>query len=215
LFVFDIVAAHCIKGKDNSHVYRAEDISVILGAHNISKTNEPGRITAKVKSIDDHPDWNVNIVTYEADIAILELYYAVPFSDYILPVCLAEKNTEPVLNTLGYVAGSGGHEIPLKFDIARILPTPIYSFRHCTKSCDYFEEYLSNRSFCGGYANGTGVCDSDTGSGLIVVHEGIHYLRGIVSTIITYDNSNCDRTQHSIFTDVLKFYDWINTKRYD
>jgi len=72
---------------------------------------------------------------------------------------------------------------------------------------------MSARSFCGGYANGTGICTGDAGSGLIIAHEGIHYLRGIVSTSLMNEHGECDKNKHSIFTDVLSFYDWIKTKQ--
>jgi len=203
-----------MNGKNNAYSFTNEDFFAILGAHNISKTNETGRITIGVKSIHVHPDVEVYNDIFDADIAILELEEKVQFSDYILPVCLAEDDTELVLNTLGYVAGFGGHETPTKFDVARFLPTPIYSFRKCTKSRDY-RRLMSARSFCGGYANGTGICTGDAGSGLIIAHEGIHYLRGIVSRSLMNEYGECDKNKRSIFTDVLSFYDWINMKQND
>jgi len=201
-----LLASYC---KEYISEYNFDDFSVVLGVHKLSETTEPGQITVGVKDVHVLPDMDS-----DPDIAVLELNDTVLFSDFIQPICIAKPETEPALKTLGYVAGFGGDDSSLTSDIARFTPTPIYSYHNCSQIDD--AKYVWNEnSFCGGYANGTGVCDSDTGSGLIVVHEGIHYLRGIVSTIITDNNNNCDRNKHSIFTDVLKFYDWINTKKFD
>ena len=64
---------------------------------------------------------------------------------------------------------------------------------------------LSHRGICGGYANGTGVCTGDSGSGLIVVHDGIYYLRGIVSASLNGPLSGCNLRAYSIFTDIMEF----------
>jgi len=66
---------------------------------------------------------------------------------------------------------------------------------------------LSNRGFCGEYANRTGVCDGDSGGGLIVEHNNRHYLRGIVSFSLYGEFNGCD--SYSTYADILKFYDWI------
>jgi len=66
---------------------------------------ETGRITADVKGIHIHPDWNTLTTSYDADIAILELVNEVEFSDYIQPICLAEPGSVAALETLGYVIG--------------------------------------------------------------------------------------------------------------
>ena len=71
---------------------------------------------------------------------------------------------------------------------------------------------LSPRTFCGGYANGTGMCTGDAGSGLAVVHENRHYLRGIVSASLLNAYAKCDHTKHSIFTNILSFYGWITDR---
>ena len=66
----------------------------------------------------------------------------------------------------------------------------------------------SNRSFCGGSRDGSGVCMGDSGNGLFVEYSGIYFLRGIVSSSL-YTKSNCDVYNFAVFTNVLKFFDWI------
>lgn len=67
----------------------------------------------------------------------------------------------------------------------------------------------SGRTFCGGQGRGVGVCQGDSGSGLFVVHDGAYYLRGVVSSSLYNGHLGCDVENYSVFTDVLKFYDWI------
>lgn len=57
-----------------------------------------------------HRDWNPNIETYDADIAILELATQVQFNSYIQPICLIESDSEAVKLLTGIVVGYGKSE---------------------------------------------------------------------------------------------------------
>lgn len=110
--------------------------------------------------------------------------------------------------TEGIAVGYGINENGTVSNIARMIRSPIISHRDCSKS-EIHQALLSHRGFCGGYANGTGVCAGDSGSGLYVLHNGKYYLRGIVSASLYGFAFGCNVDEHAIFTDVLKFYDWI------
>jgi len=212
---FLISAAHCIEGKAGQYFFTPRDIVVILGAHNLSDTLEIGKITAGVKATHVHHDWNPHVDSFDADIAILELSNQIHFDQYIQPICLAEPDSVAASINFGYVVGFGKSERADKEEIARVIETPIHSYRVCGTNSSDHQPLLSNRAFCGGYANGTGVCTGDSGSGLIVIHEGIYYLRGIVSSSLGGRIEGCNLYQYSIFTDILGFFGWIKSGKDD
>lgn len=157
-----------------------------------------------------HPDWHPRIQSYDADIAILELDGHVHFNNFIQPICIAAPEFTPSSIVLGLVIGFGKSEFSDVENVARKINMPIHSYKTCAESSDH-ESLLSHRAICGGYANGTGVCVGDSGSGLIVRHNGAYYLRGIVSASLHGDQFGCNVHAYSVFTDVTKFYDWIVT----
>jgi len=145
----------------------------------------------------------------------LELLRPVHFDEYIQPICLAEPDSDAASINIGYVVGFGKSEKADKEDIARIVETPIHSSRVCGTNSQIHQQLVSNRGICGGYANGTGVCNGDSGSGLVVEHKGIYYLRGIVSASINGELNDCNLHKYSIFTDILGFFGWITTGKDD
>lgn len=114
------------------------------------------------------------------------------------------------MDASGVVAGFGRSEHNSIETIANVIEVPVISFHECTKSSNH-HSIISPRTICGGYANGTGVCNGDSGSGLIVQHNGAYYLRGIVSASLFGDNNQCNVKAYSVFTDVTKYFDWITT----
>ncbi|XP_070509162.1 ovochymase-like [Chironomus tepperi] len=205
-----VTAAHCIEGKGRLYLFRPRDIFVVLGAHDLDARQEPSRITASVKSIYVHHDWNPHIASYDADIAVLELEDEITFNRYIQPICIAVPNSEAALLTDGIVVGFGKSEYKDVENIARVIPSPIHSYEFCANSSDHVS-LLTHRTFCGGYANGTSVCVGDSGSGLIVKYNGAYYLRGIVSSSLHDPIIGCNIDKYSVFTDILAFYSWITT----
>ncbi|XP_070504773.1 transmembrane protease serine 9-like [Chironomus tepperi] len=208
-----VTAAHCVKGKHESHEHRAGDIKVLLGVHNLSSRYEIGRVTFAVKSINIHPDWNINVQTFDADIAILELDSEITFNNYIQPICLAQPESSVASNSSGVVIGFGRSENKGIEDVAKILEIPLIDYHKCSEGEDH-RHLISPRTFCGGTKDGRGVCDGDSGSGVYVKHNGRTYLRGIVSSSLStvYE---CDVNKYAVFTEVTKFYDWINYENGD
>ncbi|KAL7015349.1 hypothetical protein ACKWTF_016409 [Chironomus riparius] len=210
-----VTAAHCIEGKQRLYVFNNQDFFVMLGAHNIKQSFEKGRTTVNVKAIHVHDDWNPSIDQYDADIAIIELEADVILNRFIQPICIPEAGSIPATKNQGFVVGFGKSEFADIQDVARLVHTPIHDNRKCHSSHDAFQLLLSHRGFCGGYANGTGVCTGDSGSGLIVVHNGVFYLRGIVSASLNGPLNGCNLNAFTVFTDLLEFTGWIKIGKDD
>ncbi|CAG9812296.1 unnamed protein product [Chironomus riparius] len=204
-----VTAAHCIEEKFSETVLRPRDLIVALGAHNLRSSFEVGRLYIAVKKITIHPDWHPKIQSYDADIAVLELSKKVTFDEFIQPICLSDTQSASSSISLGLVVGFGKSEFAEIENIARSVNIPILSYRECAEQSTNHQSLLSHRAFCGGYANGTGVCVGDSGSGLIVNHNGVYYLRGIVSSSLYGDAHGCNVHAYSVFTDAAKFHNWI------
>lgn len=150
---------------------------------------------------------------YDADISLLEFEKGkISFTPKIQPICLWTSEDDP-LNEDGIIAGWGRSEDSHKphEDIPRKTKAIIESNANCFLKSIELVPLSSNRTFCAGLQNGTGVCHGDSGGGLFINVDGINYLRGIVSSGIIKDGS-CDVYKNAVYTDILKFTEWIVEK---
>ena len=198
-----------MKGKRSTHEFNTGDFKVLLGVHNLKNYWEEGRSTACVNTIHVHPDWNVEVDSWDADIAILELVNEVQFNKFIRPICIADRKSEVAKAQSGTVVGFGKTESGIISDIANKLEIPIYDYLNCTKHSEQHRTLVSARTFCGGSADEHGVCSGDSGGGVYAPHNRRFYLRGLVSASLYDIFLNCDVYEKAIFTDVTKFYDWV------
>jgi len=192
-----------------------EDLTVLLGAHHLDNPNDIGKRTYEVKSIHPHDDWNPHTAKFDADIAVLRLSEDVSFGTYIQPVCLAKFGVSLKNYNDGIVIGFGKSEnsfshsnVPIKANI------PIRTSEDCYAEYPSILNIASRRTFCGGFANGTGACTGDSGGGLTVVQDDVHYLRGIVSASLHGAEYGCDVESYSIFTDMKFFLNFIKKFNY-
>lgn len=162
-----------------------------------------------VQKIHIHNNWNPKTVAFDSDIAVLVLERKITFDNYIQPICMG-SNIEFLTN--GFVVGFGKSEDESKTheNIPKVLGTPIHKNEDCFLTNNDLVLLSSKKTFCAGTGNGQGVCNGDSGSGLMVQHNGFYYFRGIVSSSLRNDKFGCDVNSYAIFTDVLKFIDWID-----
>ena len=184
---------------------------VLLGFHDLSLSIEVGRVPFAVQNINIHPDWNPYTTSYDSDIAVLVLHREVTFNEYIQPICMTSSNPSIADITEGVVVGNGkGGQANNHEHIPKILKIPIQSFQTCTKKDYVFKGLLTSRAFCAGSGTGQGVCTGDSGSGFVVEIGDIFYLRGIVSSSLSNPILGCDVNSYSVFTDTLKYVNWVN-----
>ncbi|XP_070501610.1 uncharacterized protein [Chironomus tepperi] len=203
-----VTAAHCIQEKDAEKPKLPREIIIQLGAYDLDRKIEVGRISHAVQSINIHPDWNPFTQSYDADIAVLVLDPEVNFSEFIQPICLVQDTSA----SSGVVVGYGLSEVNATEHekIPKMIETPIQSNKDCFKNNRALAGISSGRTFCGGTGTGVGVCNGDSGSGLFVDDGTTYYLRGIVSSSLLNVNRECNVDNYSVFTDVTKYIDWIN-----
>jgi len=135
----------------------------------------------------------------------------VQFNNFIRPICIANEESELAQALRGMVVGFGFNENRILSDIANKLEVPIRSYHLCTSYSRDYHSFISSRTFCGGPADGRGVCDGDSGSGVYVLYNDQFYLRGLVSASLVNEYNQCDIHKEAIFADVTKYYDWIKS----
>ena len=195
-----------MRDKQSEDRLRTDDFSAMLGVHNHKLSEETGRILVKVKYIYIHPDWDAYSESFDADIAVLELVREVGYNKFIRPICIPDINSEVGKFSRGIAVGFGITENDTISDIANKLKIPIYDHEKCSED---HQPLISDRTFCGGSADGSGVCNGDSGSGVYVIYKRKYYLRGIVSSSLPNEVNECDVNREAVFTDVPKFYGWI------
>lgn len=126
------------------------------------------------------------------DIAVLSLVDKVNFNEYIQPICLVEPESSAAMEATGYVTG-------INSDQTSHIKHQIHNLHACPDS------ELYNSALCGTFVNKSKDCTIDSGSGLVVMHNNVFYLRGIISDPF----ENCRFNNKITFTDVLDFYSWI------
>ena len=81
-----LTAAHCLKNGD------LRTFRITLGTHNIRSKNSGYKTVRNVKYKYIHPKYLDPMAYY--DVAVLELYSPIQFSDGISPICLPQKAEE-------------------------------------------------------------------------------------------------------------------------
>lgn len=169
---------------------------------------EEGRILIGVKKYKVHNEWDSSTYDYEGDIAVLLLNGQAPFSRFIRPVCVSENNDMTNMNS-GTLAGWGQYDdseqqsnLPRKIDLD-VIPN-----KQCFKLESRLKLASGDGMFCAG-KKGVAVCSGDSGSGLYVNIKGKFYLRGLVSSSV---RTRCSEGYVALYTDVLKYLDFISTQ---
>lgn len=211
-----ILAAHCILNKEGEAPLERNEhrgllprqVIVLLGAYNISKFIEVGRVASSIQKIVLHDEWIPSIENFDADIAILILEEDVHLSRFIGPICLPKEVTRPTSGK-HFVAGWGLSEETADQSIPKMIRAPIVNNQDCFRDKFELSKMSSGRTFCAGTADGAGVCLGDSGHGLFTQSNDIFYLDGIVSSSLLSFGGVCDVTTYAIYTNVTKFLVWI------
>ncbi|KAL6420544.1 hypothetical protein ACFW04_014875 [Cataglyphis niger] len=99
--------------------------------------------------------------------------------------------------------------------VLRITTMKIISDDECRQNQNRdFWKYLTYTSFCAGWANGTGVCNGDSGGGLVLLqtlNSSRWEVHGVVSVSPRrLSTSICNPNFYTVFTKVSIYINWIN-----
>ncbi|KFB36986.1 AGAP008193-PA-like protein [Anopheles sinensis] len=68
---------------------------------------------------------------------------------------------------------------------------------------------LGSKMFCAGGEPGVSPCLGDSGGGFVIEINGTFYLRGLVSFSAKGQDTPCDTSKYTVFTNVYKYRAWI------
>ena len=211
-------AAHCFQVKGRPTIKAPQDVSALVGKHNLRDHDESGSSAHKVWDIVLNKDWDYNAYDYDADISLVVLQYQVDLSDpsRVGVICLP-LSSQNEMSGSGTVVGWGISEKSIKKgeshdSTPNELKLPAVAQSQCFDNDDRFVIASSNRTFCAGFVNqNKSACQGDSGGGWFSLDwtSKAYNLAGIVSASLNDPFSYCVSQTYSIFTDVTKFVDWI------
>ncbi|XP_058457821.1 transmembrane protease serine 9-like isoform X2 [Malaya genurostris] len=208
---FVITAAHCVINPNNGYRITSKRLKVLLGGHELGAEDECVQ-EMTVQNIYVHDEYRLG--DYRHDIAAVELTERVSFTQRILPVCvdLSEREDSSFFKLHGKVAGWGYTEYDSVSNWLRMTELPFVNYTTCLASNPpVFSQTIYEGMFCAGYANGTSVCNGDSGGGLVSFSRDHWVLRGIVSFTALRDGEKtiCDSEEFAGFTKVRFYRDWL------
>lgn len=196
--------------KNSDGILAPRDILAFFGAHNLSNPYEPGRFSLSPNTIFIHDDWNPKTTQYDGDMSLLEFEDdSIHYSAFVQPICIWDHENEPFVSQ-GTVTGWGRSEdLSKKHETdPKLLKVTILTNEQCFLESKPLIDLSSNRTFCAGLRNGSGVCHGDSGGSLFFKDHEQYYLKGIVSSSLIAEDG-CDVSNYAVYTKVVKFRDWI------
>ncbi|XP_026847142.1 serine protease gd isoform X1 [Drosophila persimilis] len=205
-----ISSGHCFKMFNKR--YTANEVLVFLGRHNLKNWNEEGSLAAPVDGIYIHPDFNSQLSSYDADIAVVILKDEVSrFNTFIRPACLwsGSSKTEYIVGEHGIVIGwsfdrsnatqqqssqlhQGEGKKATDTSTPKVVKAPIVANGVCFKANAHFRSLSSNRTFCAGIqleskepqSSSSILYTGISGAGLMILKSNRWMLRGTVSAAL-------------------------------
>jgi secreted trypsin-like serine protease len=208
------VAARCFYHEQTGEKKKPDDVVAWVGVYDLSRTTEGRIATHQVSELLIHEDWSFRSESLDADIALAVLESEVDLSSPF--ICLPPKSHREVIATGTVVRWSGRESTEANQTVYGLTPSELrlsaIPRAQCLSAESKQENFSSPRTFCGRYANQT-ACEGNHGSGFYVYDnlKKIFTLVGISSNPQTSSDA-CTSGNHSIFTDVTKFVDWIHRK---
>ncbi|XP_018395859.1 PREDICTED: uncharacterized protein LOC108774285, partial [Cyphomyrmex costatus] len=199
-----LTAGHCVWKT------AADTIRVAFGilSSDLNQIGENAQVI-DVESIELQNAYQDHESNYGSDIALLILKKAVTITTVVGPVCIPWDSNAILLeyqrnSGLGLVAGMGLTENDTFSSVLRVTTVKIISDDECRKNQNRdFRKYLTYTSFCAGWANGTGVCNGDSGGGLVLQrpNSSVWEIHGVVSVSPRKLGTNiCDPNFYAVFT---------------
>ncbi|XP_070522387.1 modular serine protease-like [Cardiocondyla obscurior] len=209
-----MTAGHCV-WKTAANTMR---VAFGIFSSDLNQVGETAQVI-DVESIELQSAYQDHESNYGSDIALLILRRPVVVNLAVGPVCVP-RNSDAILHEyqqtggLGLVAGMGLTENDTFSSALRVTTMKIISDNECRRSQNRdFRKYITYTSFCAGWANGTGVCNGDSGGGLVLQrpNSSVWEVHGVVSVSPRKPGTSiCDPNFYAVFTKVSVYANWIH-----
>ncbi|ELR57200.1 Ovochymase-1, partial [Bos mutus] len=203
--IWILTAAHCVQSKNNPLFW-----TIVAGDHDRTLKESTEQVR-RAKHIVMHEDFDS--LSYDSDIALIQLSSALEFNSVVRPVCLPHS-LEPLFSSEICVVtgwGSANKDGGLASRLQQIQ-VPVLEREVCERT--YYSAHpggISEKMICAGFAasGGKDVGQGDSGGPLVCKHEkGPFVLYGIVSW-----GAGCAQPRKpGVFARVSVFLDWIQSK---
>ncbi|XP_041649005.1 suppressor of tumorigenicity 14 protein homolog [Cheilinus undulatus] len=193
-------AAHCfVTSSPSNHV--PSNWQSYSGMQDQYKQDDVQR--RSLKKIISHPDYN--IMTFDYDVALLELSEPLEFTNTIQPICLPSSSHVFPAGMSCWVTGWGA--LREGGQAARLLQKASVKIINDTVCNVVTEGQVTSRMLCSGFlAGGVDACQGDSGGPLVCFEEsGKWFQAGIVS----WGEGCARRNKPGVYSRVTKLIGWI------
>ncbi|XP_062382940.1 serine protease hepsin-like [Sardina pilchardus] len=193
-------AAHCFKSDSTS------GWTIYLGRQSLAGSN-PNEVSRTVAEIIRHPNYDDS--TKENDMALLRLSSAVPFTDYIRPVCLAASGSIISQGTDSWVTGWGDTEEGGSLsNVLQEVEVPVVGNEQCADLLQSLLPPITEDMMCAGLPDGgKDSCQGDSG-GPLVMAVGIKWVQ---SGVVSFGFGCARPNLPGVYAMVSQYEDWIDS----
>ncbi|CAM9596053.1 unnamed protein product [Lampetra planeri] len=190
-----LTAAHCVPLKP---------WNVVVGEHNLRVT-ESSEQHVPIKNIVVHSRYDP--ITFDNDLALLQLERPLNFSRLVLPACLPERDfaDKVLVEEQSRISGWGSlHHRGIKATVLQIAEVPFVDTLRCKESSS---SLVTKNMFCAGYSDGTkDACQHDSGGPHVTIFKDTWFATGIISW-----GEGCARKgKYGVYTRVSRYLLWMH-----
>ncbi|XP_023053763.2 serine protease 27 [Piliocolobus tephrosceles] len=203
-----LTAAHCFPNTSETSLYQ-----VLLGARQLVQPG-PHAVYARVRRVESNPLYQG--MASSADVALVELEAPVPFTNYILPVCLPDPSVIFETGMNCWVTGWGSSSEQDYLPNPRILQklaVPIIDTPKCnllySKDAEfgYQPKTIKNDMLCAGFEEGKkDACKGDSGGPLVCL-VGQSWLQ---AGVISWGEGCARQNRPGVYIRVTAHHNWIH-----
>ncbi|XP_053705275.1 suppressor of tumorigenicity 14 protein homolog [Synchiropus splendidus] len=199
-----VTAAHCVQDSGVLKYSQAQEWEALLGLHTQSQTNEWTE-KRNVRRIVAHPDYDP--VTFDNDIALMELDASVPLNQYIWPICLPPSTHHFPAGQEAWITGWGATREG--GSVARVLQKAEVRIINSTVCASLMSGEVTSRMLCAGVLKGgVDACQGDSGGPLSVTNPNG---RAVLAGLVSWGDGCGRRNKPGIYTLIPYYRNWIKS----
>ncbi|XP_066919343.1 serine protease 1-like isoform X2 [Clytia hemisphaerica] len=197
---FVLLAAHCFEHGAVEHYY-----NITLGQH-IYSQESGNEQRFHIKRILEQPTYNP--MTYDGDLALVELDGEVKFTQNIYPICLPGMMDFELAGKMCVVTGWGNNGTHHSTDQLKKANVPIIANKVCNAPQSYNGKVTWNM-FCAGYADGRAdSCSGDSGGPFQCFSNNSK--RWVINGVVSWGEGCGSKNKYGVYARVRHYLTWIN-----